>query len=84
MSFTISVIVKGSGADHEVTSDPFTDRGGAVEDLDKIRRSRQLFLLDRLTQAESALPMWLVTDPGLIVAAWLNENDFNHKPDPTL
>jgi hypothetical protein len=74
MSFTIKVIVKGSGADHAIVSDPFTDQAAAIEDIDKIRRSRHLYLLDRMTQAESALPSWLVTDPGLIVAAWLNEN----------
>jgi hypothetical protein len=74
MSFTIKVIVKGSGADHAIESDPFSDHAAAIEDMDKIRRSRQLFLLDRTTQAESALPTWLVTDPALIVAAWLNEN----------
>jgi hypothetical protein len=81
MSFTINVIVKGSASDHEIVSDPFPDRQGAVEDIEKIRRSRQLFLLDRTNQAETALPAWLVTDPGLILAAWLIEHEGSPRPD---
>jgi hypothetical protein len=74
MSATITVIVRGSGSDHVISSDPFAEPGAAAADIEKIRRSRQLFLLDRTNQAETALPTWLVTDPGLIVAAWLNES----------
>jgi hypothetical protein len=73
VGFAIRVIIRGSAVDHDIVSEPFDDRERAIEDIERIRRGRQLFLLDRINQAEGALPSWLVADPGLILAAWLIE-----------
>jgi hypothetical protein len=69
----LTIVLKGS--DRTIESDPYTSRADAEEDIESIRRARSLYLLDRLNQAEKALPPWLAMDPGMILAAWIIETD---------
>lgn len=64
-----------------IESDPYARREDAEEDIESIRRARSLYLLDRLNQAEKALPSWLAMDPGAILAAWITDGELTQGTD---